>query len=184
MDTGKTLRRFIHRSIREHLVAEHVVGLPVNEATEALLPHLWFDRDWEYAAAAALAVHPQHDQLLRAVIRDATGSDQIPEDVSVIDGTWQFRALLARVASESSEADWSPEIAEDDRRSPGAARQSTLRRRPQRGCAVGNLQRPARSALLAALARETDSGRAVALANAVGARPDGGGQAPGLRRAA
>ena len=43
MDTGKTLRRFIHRSIREHLVAEHVVGLPVNEATEALLPHLWFD---------------------------------------------------------------------------------------------------------------------------------------------
>lgn len=28
VDTGKTLRRFIHRSIREHLVAEHVASFP------------------------------------------------------------------------------------------------------------------------------------------------------------
>ena len=50
VDTGKTLRRFIHRSIREHLVAEHVASLPVDEAVKVLLPHLWYDPDWEYAA--------------------------------------------------------------------------------------------------------------------------------------
>ena len=64
VDTGKTLRRFIHRSIREHLVAEHVASLPVDQAVEVLLPHLWYDPDWEYAAPAALAMHPQHDQLV------------------------------------------------------------------------------------------------------------------------
>ena len=64
VDTGKTLRRFIHRSIREHLVAEHVASLPVDQAVKVLLPHLWYDPDWEYAAPAALAMHPQHDQLV------------------------------------------------------------------------------------------------------------------------
>jgi hypothetical protein len=46
VDTGKTLRRFIHRSICEHLVAEHVAGLEVGQAAEKLLPHLWYDIDW------------------------------------------------------------------------------------------------------------------------------------------
>ena len=64
VDTGTTLRRFIHRSIREHLVAEHVASLPVDQAVKVLLPHLWYDPDWEYAAPAALAMHPQHDQLV------------------------------------------------------------------------------------------------------------------------
>jgi len=85
VDTGKTLRRFIHRSIREHLVAEHVASLPVRRAADALLPHLWYDPDWEYAAHAALAMHPQHDLLLRDLICRAVRSDQIPEDLSVID---------------------------------------------------------------------------------------------------
>jgi hypothetical protein len=72
IDTGKILRRFIHRSIREHLVAEHVASLPTDQAVEALLPHIWYDPDWEYSAPAALAMHPQHDQLqARAHIFDA-----------------------------------------------------------------------------------------------------------------
>ena len=59
LDTGKTLRRFIHRSIREHLVAEYVAALPADHAVEALLPHLWYDLDWEYVMPAAIAMHPQ-----------------------------------------------------------------------------------------------------------------------------
>jgi hypothetical protein len=111
VDTGKTLRRFIHRSIREHLVAEHVAGLPVDQAAQVLLPHLWYDPDWEYSAPAALAMHPQHDQLLRDLICRAARSDQIPGDLSAIDAGWEFRGLLARVVAESGEADWSPELA-------------------------------------------------------------------------
>ena len=73
IDTGTT-RRFIHRSLREYLVAEHVASLPVNEASEILLPHLWYDTDWEYCAPEAIAMHPQRDTLLRSLIRLAARS--------------------------------------------------------------------------------------------------------------
>ena len=111
VDTGQTLRRFIHRSIREHLVAEFVARLPVDQAVQVLLPHLWHDSDWEYSAPAAIAMHPQHDQLLRDLIYRAANSDLLPGDLSVIDAGWEFRGLLARIATESSETDWSPGIA-------------------------------------------------------------------------
>ncbi|WP_300613471.1 NACHT domain-containing protein [Trebonia sp.] len=110
-ETGKTMRRFIHRSLREYLVAEHVASLPPDKATEALLPHLWYDPDWEYSAPSALAMHPDRDQLLQDLIRHVTKSDQVPEDLSAIDAGWQFRRFLARAASESDRADWSPDAA-------------------------------------------------------------------------
>ena len=164
VDTGKTLRRFIHRSIREHLVAEHVASLPVDQAVEVLLPHLWYDPDWEYAAPAALAMHPQRDQLLRDLICRAASSDQIPGDLSVIDAGWEFRGLLARVAAESSEADWSPEVAG----MIGQARVELARsgRFGDLGGAApwGTSNRQAREALLGLLAGETDSWAAGRLA--------------------
>jgi hypothetical protein len=110
LDTGLTERRFIHRTIREHLVAEYVGSLPVDQAAEALLPHLWYDPDWEYAAPAALAMHDQRDELMLRLIRTANPDVDV-HDVSVIDAQWEFRGFLARVAAESNEADWSPEMA-------------------------------------------------------------------------
>ena len=56
-------------------------------------------------------MHPQHDQLLRDLIYRAANSDLLPGDLSVIDAGWEFRGLLARIATESSETGWSPEIA-------------------------------------------------------------------------
>jgi hypothetical protein len=111
MDSMKTPRRFIHRSIREHLVAEYIARLPVDTAVGALLPHVWFDPDWEYSTPAVLAMHPQRDQLLGDLICRAACSDQIPADLSVVDAGWEFRRLLTRVAAESGENDWSPAIA-------------------------------------------------------------------------
>lgn len=111
VDTGLVWRRFIHRSLREHLVAEYVAGLPVESAAEALLPHLWYDTDWEYVAPAAIAMHNHRDQLLRALVRRINGSERIPDDVSVLDAGWEVRHLLARIAAETRKDDWSPEIA-------------------------------------------------------------------------
>lgn len=111
IDTGLTLRRFVHRSLREHLVADRVAGLPAEEAATILLRHLWYDSDWEYAAPAAIAMHPQHDQLLRGLIRRAIPSDQITVDLSVIDPWFEVRRFLVRIAAESGEEDWSSEIA-------------------------------------------------------------------------
>jgi hypothetical protein len=110
VDSGLTPRRFIHRSIREHLVAEHVASLPAAQAAEMLLPHLWYDEDWRYPGAMAIAAHPRRDDLLRDLLHTA-GARHLPTVLEDVDVGWQMRGLLARVANESSEADWSPEIA-------------------------------------------------------------------------
>ena len=167
VDTGKVLRRFIHRSIREHLVAEHVAGLPVEDAAEVLLPHLWYDPDWEYSAAAAIVMHPQHDQLLRKLICGAAISDKIPADLSVIKVGWEFRRLLARVAAESSDADWSPEVAGII----GHARVELARSAHVNdlGAAVGweTSNNRAREALLGLLADQTDAALAEKLVGGI-----------------
>ena len=113
LDTDMTWRRFVHRSIHEHLVAEHVaLRMPPGKAAAELVNHLWYDPDWEYAAPAALAMHPQREQVLKELICRVTGSDQLTADLTAIDGCWEIRRFLARVARESSEGDWSPEVAE------------------------------------------------------------------------
>ena len=106
---GMTRRRFVHRSLHEHLVAEHVANMPAEQAADELLKHLWYDPDWEYAAPAALARHPQRDQVLKTLVSRVTGHDQIPADLSAIDGCWQIRRFLAKAARESGENDWLPE---------------------------------------------------------------------------
>ena len=113
LDTGMTRRRFVHRSIQEHLVAEHVaLRMHAKEAAAELLNHLWFDPDWEYSGPAALAMHPQHEGVLKELICRLTGADRLTVDLAAIDGSWEIRRFLARVARESSENGWSGEAAE------------------------------------------------------------------------
>lgn len=113
VDTGMTQRRFAHRSLREHLVAEHVaLRMTAGQAAAELLKHLWYEPDWEYAAPAGLTMHPQRAQVLKELISHVTDSDQYPASLESVDGCWEFRRFLARVAQESGEEDWPPEAAE------------------------------------------------------------------------
>jgi len=158
LDSRMTRRQFIHRSIREHLVAEYVAKhLAADKAADALLPHLWFDPDWENAAPVALAMHPQRNHVLRDLICRATISEDIPTDISAVDSTWELRRLLARVANESNEADWSPEIS----RMIGRARVDLVRtgRASELAAAASwaTSTRQAREELLALLSRHTAS---------------------------
>ena len=107
----RTRRRFVHRSVHEHLVARRVSRMPALESASILLGHVWYDPDWEYAAPAAVAMHPHREQVLRELVRQVTGGDQTAAGIRAIDGCWEFRRLLARVAHESSQADWPPEAA-------------------------------------------------------------------------
>ncbi|HEX3955360.1 MAG TPA: hypothetical protein VHZ03_01880 [Trebonia sp.] len=108
--SSKTLRRFIHRSIREHLTADYVATqMDACQAADELLYHLWYDPDWEYAAPAALAMHPDRDQVLKELVCRAARSRRIPESLAGIDGCWELRRFLARVAAETCEADWAAE---------------------------------------------------------------------------
>jgi hypothetical protein len=111
VDTGRTQRRFIHRYIREHLVAEHITGVPADEAAGALLPHLWFDSDWEYSAPAAIAMHPERDRVLRRLLLTVAESSASPADLPGVDPECELRGFLARVAAESDETDWPAELA-------------------------------------------------------------------------
>ena len=110
-DTDPTQRRFVHRSLREHLVAQHVASLSVDEAVEALLPHLWYDPDWEYSAPAALVMHREHDEVLRKLLCRVVRSDTISAKSSLKGGGRELRAFIARVAGESAKDDWSPDMA-------------------------------------------------------------------------
>jgi hypothetical protein len=112
VDDGKVPRRFIHRQLREYLVASYVAGLDAKRAAEVLLPHLWFDPDWEYAAPAALAMHPDRGQVLCDLIRRAARPAETPEDFAGIDVCWEFSRFLARVASVSRRECWPDEAAE------------------------------------------------------------------------
>ena len=111
LDTEEILRRFVHRSIREHLVAEEVAGLSVDDAVEVLLPHLWYDPDWAYTAPAAIAMHRQHDELLRTLLRRISATGEIPGDPSADHAGNEIREVLALVAAESKETDWSRKAA-------------------------------------------------------------------------
>ena len=110
--SGEMLRRFIHRSIREHLVAEHVaLRMTPEDAARELLNHIWYDPDWEYAAPVALAMHPQRDQVLRNLVGHLTNHNGLNEDLSAIDDHRDIRRFLTRVALASGEDDWSAEAA-------------------------------------------------------------------------
>ena len=112
VDTGRSTRRFIHRSMREHLIARYIASLPAEEAARNLLPHLWYDQDWEYVAPAALAMHPRRSWILKELLLRTVGTAEIPEDLSIVDADWEFRQFLSRVANESNQADWETWAAE------------------------------------------------------------------------
>ena len=112
VDNETILRRFIHRSIREHLTAGHIATqMNAQRAAEELLNHLWYDPDWEYTAPAALAMHPDRDQVLEMLICGAARAERLPDDVTAIDGCGELRRFLRRVAGESRRASWTPESA-------------------------------------------------------------------------
>ncbi|MGK2957442.1 MAG: NACHT domain-containing protein, partial [Acidimicrobiales bacterium] len=105
IDLDTQTRRFIHRSIQEHCVAEHVAKLSIDQAADILLPHLWYDRDWENAAPAALAAHAHREDLLKALLY-RVGHTTTPADVSIIDACDEFRRFLLRAGADTAESDW------------------------------------------------------------------------------
>jgi tetratricopeptide (TPR) repeat protein len=111
-DTDQTRRRFVHRSIREYLVAAKIASLPAEQAAQELLFHLWYDPDWEYAAPAGLAMHPQRGHILMDLLSRVTGDADPRTGIATVDGCHQLRWFLIQVANESAEDDWPPEAAD------------------------------------------------------------------------
>jgi hypothetical protein len=106
LDTLTTQRRFMHRALREHLVAEYVAALSPHQASREILAHLWYDPDWEYAAPAALAMHPRRGEILRHLIAALPRPENRKGDILPIESCWGIWKFLARVSLESDERDW------------------------------------------------------------------------------
>ena len=102
---GITTRRFVHRTLLEHFVAQHLAALDADTAAQQLQPHLWFDPDWEVAAPAAVAAHPNRSRLLATLLPPSTHPSNDPTTLAAAAETDRF---LLRVGSESLPDDWDP----------------------------------------------------------------------------
>jgi len=103
---GTQQRSFLHRTVLEHLVARYVVSLPINDAIEILLPHLWYDADWHHVLATAIAQHPEHNALLEGLLRRALLRPGEPPPGQILDT--ELHELLARITGESLPDQWQP----------------------------------------------------------------------------
>ncbi|MET0994831.1 MAG: NACHT domain-containing protein [Mycobacterium sp.] len=104
-DEGNLTRRFVHRTFLEHFVAEHIATMETNAAAELLLPHLWFDPDWQIAAPAAIIAHNQQQKgaLLQILLSRAL---QPAADPARQAARREFERLLLSLAQESEPGDW------------------------------------------------------------------------------
>ena len=101
---GASTRTFRHRTLLEHLVAVHIAGFSPKTAAESLLPHLWFDPDWEIVVPRALALHPQRDDV---ATRLGELTDSESTSLLSMEAGEQLDSLWLDVLAESRPTDWS-----------------------------------------------------------------------------
>ena len=63
-DRAQVERRFLHRTLWEYLVSEHLATFSATEAANALLPHIWFDPEWRVTLPMAIAAHKKRSKLI------------------------------------------------------------------------------------------------------------------------
>lgn len=103
--SGIEFRTFRHRTLLEHFVALHIASLSAERAAEKLLPHLWFDPDWDVAVPRAIALHPERDQV-RDVLLASTSTTS--RHRAAKDAKADLDFLWLRVAADTVPDDWQP----------------------------------------------------------------------------
>ncbi|MGP5260252.1 hypothetical protein ACTXMW_10345 [Brachybacterium paraconglomeratum] len=101
--SGREFRSFRHRTLLEHFVAKHISELPTEAAAKELVPHLWFDPDWEVVAPRAIALHPERDRLRSLLL---AASSQCSESAVTKYAAEELDRLWLRVAAETAPPDW------------------------------------------------------------------------------
>jgi hypothetical protein len=100
-------RRFLHHTIRERLVAEHIASLSLEEAASELEPHLWYDDTWHSIVPAAVAAHRQPTGLLRRIlVGDAADPEKGMAAFHARDGLGELGEMLIRLHAEASDSIW------------------------------------------------------------------------------
>jgi hypothetical protein len=102
-------RRFLHRTLWEHFVAEAIIQLDVAVSAAMILPQLWYRPSWESVVPDAIARHPDRESLLRKLLSAALGDPPSTERVAC-EPFGQVRLLLCRLAGHTSPDEWSEDL--------------------------------------------------------------------------
>jgi len=102
-DHARVERRFLHRTLWEYLVSEHIATFSAAKAAKALLPHIWFDPDWQVVLPMAIAAHRRRSRLVDLLWAHHTDSPT-PAQKVVND---HIEELMLEVAAQTDPKDWS-----------------------------------------------------------------------------
>jgi len=102
-DHARVERRFLHRTLWEYLVSEHMATtFSAAKAAKALLPHIWFDPDWHITLPMAIAAHQKRsklaDQLWTHYTDHPTPAQKVVND--------RLEELILEVATQTDPEDW------------------------------------------------------------------------------
>ena len=102
-DHARVKRRFLHRTLWEYLVSEHIATtFSAAKAAKALLPHIWFDPDWHVTLPMAIAAHRRRSRLVDLLWAYYTDSPT-PAQKVVND---RLEKLMLEVAAQTDPKDW------------------------------------------------------------------------------
>ena len=96
-------RRFLHRTLWEYLVSEHIATtFSAAKAAKTLLPHIWFDPDWQVVLPMAIAAHEKRSKLVDRLWAHHT-DHPTPAQKVVND---RLEELMLEVAPQTDPKDW------------------------------------------------------------------------------
>ena len=101
-DHKQVERRFLHRTLWEYLVSEHLATFSATKAAKALLPHIWFDPDWHVTLPMAIAAHRRRSKLVDRLWAHHT-DHPTPAQKVVND---HLEELMLEVAAQTDPKDW------------------------------------------------------------------------------
>ena len=102
-DRAQVERRFLHRTLWEYLVSEHMATtFSAAKAAKALLPHIWFDPDWHITLPMAIAAHRRRSKLVDRLWAHHT-DHPTPAQKVVND---HLEELMLEVAAQTDPKDW------------------------------------------------------------------------------
>lgn len=101
-DHARVKRRFLHRTLWEYLVSEHIATFSATGAAEALLPHIWFAPDWQVALPMAVAAHKKRSKLVERLW--AYHTDHPTPTQEVVND--RLEELVLEVAAQTDPKDW------------------------------------------------------------------------------
>ena len=101
-DHARVKRRFLHRTLWEYLVSEHIATFSATKAAEALLPHIWFDPEWHVTLPMAIAAHRRRSRLVDLLWAYHSDSPTPTQEVVNI----YLEELMLEAATQTDPKDW------------------------------------------------------------------------------